>query len=95
MSYSATSLLELVHAALADHETPCHINLSSDGASMVVATENGHIIVVSAGDDGKLILVHGDWEITVNGNAQPLDVASAIGYIEYTALHDVDLRVAA
>ena len=87
MSYSAaaTSLLELVQAALADNETPVRITLSSDGASMVVATENGHEMTVTAGDGDLLTMAHDDWIFTINERARPLDAAAIVGYVAYVA----------
>ena len=84
MSALATSLLDRVHA-LAENAISVQVTRSADGASMVIAIENGHKMTVNAGDGGKLTMVHDDWLFTINGQAQPLDAATIVGYIDYVA----------
>jgi len=91
MSTSAAgiALLDRVQDSLAVNEAPIHITRTPDGASMIVTTEIGDKIVVTAGDDGTLSMTHDDWYFTINEHAQPLDVSSVVGYIGYVASTNV------
>jgi len=87
---AATSLLDRVHDALADHETPCRITRSPDGSAMIVVTESGDRISVTARDNGKLTVVHNDWHIAIDDSVSSLDPVAVTGYIEFTALQGAD-----
>ena len=56
---------------------------------MIVTTENGYKVTVTAGDDSTLTMDHDDWCFTINEHAKPLDVSSVVGYIGYVASTNV------